>query len=567
MFDNFINQDKGIIGKTVSTEKEPHTSADFWFWLARDERDIQIGDMVCARAITEEDLTFGIVSEMRAITDVSSFLTDFLSHDAGDPTINPPTDIAEVVVIRVSIIKNYSDKTRPIGRSGVYFPSELGIQFAIGMVDKEGAELYHGIPVGVFENGDQTRANIAVDEKFLVGPEGAHFNVSGISGLASKTSSLLFLLKSLQTHAEKKLAYVVINVKGRDLLYLDKPSPKLKDHEWSLETYKTVGVEPKPFENLRIFAPAMRHQQAGKQVSQSLRKDGTVETFSFSLKHVVRDIPSLFSDDDWDDKMEGVWQSILEVIVAKPIVDFAGLVNYLDRENAQMNSSNASMWHGHHIATFRKMVSRLKMFINRFAGVMATTGITPRDIPLEELKPGMILVVDIQMEGDAAQKFIFSRVVRKVRQIIEGTLETSEPLDGIVLMVDELNKFGPAGSGKSPLKHDLIDITARGRSLGMVLFGAEQFASGVDMQIIDNSATSFIGRTETGELSNSRYSPLSSEIKAKLLQLPQGNMLLRSSKFTQPLFIRFPYPPCAAGDQVDESEEAEPEPDTEPEAF
>jgi len=553
IFDRFINPNKGIIGKTVSTEREPHTSADFWFWLAKQEKDIQIGDMICARSLNDEDLTFGLVIEMRSITDVASFLTDFLSHDAGDPKIIPPTDIAEVVVIRASIIKNYSEKTRPIGRSYVYFPSELGIQFAIGMVDKDGQPLYHGINIGMFENGDGTKCPIAIDEEFLVGPEGAHFNVSGISGLASKTSSLLFLLKALQTHAHKKLGYILINIKSKDLLYLDKTNPKLKEDEWSLEAYKKMGIAAEEFKNLRIFAPAARNKVGGRQVSKSLRTDGQVETFSFALPDIKQDIPSLFSEEDWDDKMEGVWHTISEIIETRPIADFAGLLNFLTNE--MRNLGDQPTWHGHHRATFGKMLNRLRTFVERFAGVMATTGITPSDIPLDELKPGYIFVIDIQMEGEAAQKFIFSRVMRKVRKILEGIEKTDEPLDGIVLVVDELNKFGPAGASRSPLKYDLIDITARGRSLGLVLFGAEQFASAVDMQIIDNCASSFIGRTETGELGNSRYSQFSNEIKAKILQLLQGRMLLKQSKFTQPIFIRFPYPPCMAGEQYREESE------------
>lgn len=550
IFDRFVNPDKGIIGKTVSTEREPHTSADFWFWLAKEEKDIQIGDMVCARSVNDEDLTFGLVVEMRSITDVASFLTDFLSHDAGDPKIIPPTDIAEVVVIRASIIKNYSEKTRPIGRSYVYFPSTLGIQFAIGMVDKDGNPLYHGVHAGIFENGDGTKCPIAIDEKFLVGPEGAHFNVSGISGLASKTSSLLFLLKSLQTHAHKNLGYILINVKSKDLLYLDKPNPQLEDDEWSVDAYEKLKIPAQKFDNLRIFAPAARNKVGGKQVSKSLRTDGKVETFSFALPDIKQDIPSLFSEEDWDDKMEGVWHTISEIIETKPIVDFAGLLTFLTSEMRSLGEQ--PNWRGHHRATFGKMLNRLRTFVERFAGVMATTGITPSDIPLDQLKPGHIFVIDIQMEGEAAQKFIFSRVMRKVRKILEGIEKTAEPIDGIVLVVDELNKFGPAGASRSPLKYDLIDITARGRSLGLVLFGAEQFASAVDMQIIDNCASSFIGRTETGELGNSRYAQFSNEIKAKILQLSQGRMLLKQSKFTQPLFIRFPYPPCMTGDQYKE---------------
>lgn len=37
-----------------------------------------------------------------------------------------------------------------------------------------------------------------MDSRFLIGPEGAHLNISGISGLAAKTSYAMFLLKAIQ---------------------------------------------------------------------------------------------------------------------------------------------------------------------------------------------------------------------------------------------------------------------------------------------------------------------------------------------------------------------------------
>lgn len=36
---------------------------------------------------------------------------------------------------------------------------------------------------------------VNLNSKFIIGPEGAHLNISGISGLASKTSYAMFLLK------------------------------------------------------------------------------------------------------------------------------------------------------------------------------------------------------------------------------------------------------------------------------------------------------------------------------------------------------------------------------------
>lgn len=89
-----------------------------------------------------------------------------------------------------------------------------------------------------------------------------------------------------------------------------------------------------------------------------------------------------------------------------------------------------------------------------------------------------------------------------------------------VVFVDELNKFAPSGSERSPLKANLIDITARGRSVGLVLFGAEEFASSVDREILENSSTYLFGRTEPSELRSPSYGSLSNELKTKLMMLP-----------------------------------------------
>ncbi|HKA17774.1 MAG TPA: hypothetical protein VKN18_05605 [Blastocatellia bacterium] len=124
-------------------------------------------------------------------------------------------------------------------------------------------------------------------------------------------------------------------------------------------------------------------------------------------------------------------------------------------------------------------------------------------------------------------------------------------LDGVVIFVDELNKFAPSGPG-SPLKPQLIDITARGRSSNVALIGAEQFASEVDKQIFDNSATRVFGRTGSSEISGQVYRRLSNEMRVKLTTLSQGIMLIGNNRFAEPLLARFPLPPCTPGDRYDE---------------
>ena len=53
-------------------------------------------------------------------------------------------------------------------------------------------------------------------------------------------------------------------------------------------------------------------------------------------------------------------------------------------------------------------------------------------------------------------------------------------------MIDELNKYAPRDSS-SPIKEVLLDIAERGRSLGVVLIGAQQTASEVERRIVSNS--------------------------------------------------------------------------------
>ncbi len=173
-------------------------------------------------------VTFGTVVELRSIMDIDNFLSDFISHDFGDPQVNPPRDLAEIMIAKINVIRSTHERIRPIGRAVVYYATPDGVGWALGMGDyvAEG----RGVPIGVMENGDGSLVPIFLDDEFLVGPEGSHMNMSGISGLATKTSLVEFLLKSILEKMikteKRKVAAVFFNVKGKDLLYLDKANPQ-----------------------------------------------------------------------------------------------------------------------------------------------------------------------------------------------------------------------------------------------------------------------------------------------------------------------------------------------------
>src|SRR2546430_7571852 len=88
-----------------------------------------------------------------------------------------------------------------------------------------------GIPVGLYTSGG-LEAPVYLDADFLLGPEAAHLNLSGVSGLATKTSAVEFLLASVFQHFPRhkvRNAAVCFNVHGPDLCFLDQRGPL--DHE------------------------------------------------------------------------------------------------------------------------------------------------------------------------------------------------------------------------------------------------------------------------------------------------------------------------------------------------
>lgn len=91
-----------------------------------------------------------------------------------------------------------------------------------------------------------------LDRRYVLGPESAHVNISGISGLATKTSYAMFLLQSiLQTAPDKdSIAVIILNVKQADLLQVDKRGPELPPEQ--KEVWEAMGLEPKPFKNVKI---------------------------------------------------------------------------------------------------------------------------------------------------------------------------------------------------------------------------------------------------------------------------------------------------------------------------
>jgi hypothetical protein len=237
-----------ILGRVVATERRPNTPHEFHFWTALDS-PVGIGTIVRVDGRDAVNGTvphvYGIVTEGFSWTDLASPLHDVMGFD-GSPDAESlhQTARAEIRLYTAAVLRHVPEEPlQPVPMGTVFLADENDVAIALRMDGYLKAGARTGIPIGVYRAGG-TDSPIYLDADFLLGPEAAHLNISGVSGLATKTSAVEWLLQSIFTHfpAQKgSVAAVCFNVKGPDLCYLDQPG-EIDDADRVL--YEKCGVAP-----------------------------------------------------------------------------------------------------------------------------------------------------------------------------------------------------------------------------------------------------------------------------------------------------------------------------------
>ena len=111
-------------------------------------------------------------------------------------------------------------------------------------------------------------------------------------------------------------------------------------------------------------------------------------------------------------------------------------------------------------------------------------------------------------------------------------------------MLDELNKYAPI-HGNTALKEMLLDLAERGRSLGLILLGAEQTASEVEPRVVSNCSVRVTGRLESAESEKDHYGWLRGTLRERACLIQPGTMIVQQPELPTPLLIRFPFPAWA----------------------
>jgi hypothetical protein len=546
------------LGRVVATERKPNTPHEFHFWTAIDS-PVGIGTIVRVDGANPIDgqipHIYGIIVEGFSYTDLQTPMHDVLGHDGLPTTAGyAATERAEIRLYTAAVLRQIPEEPlQPVPMGQVFLAEEADVQVALRMDGylREGANT--GIPVGVYRAGG-TDAVIYLDADFLLGPEAAHLNITGVSGLATKTSAVEWLLASLFKHfPEEKgsIAAVCFNVKGPDLCYLDQPGKIEKSDE---ALYEKLGVEPKPFPSVEYFAPYTAKGLALNTFRNNEALLDNVTPLTWGLREVLQFAEVLLNRDDIDAKADALIDFIVQNVVDKEFSDpilskkhtvqsFADLDAWFRDVLRGMEQKDGESWRTHHVATIRKMRNRLSNISTRCAGLVTDSGAVS-DLPFGSFEDRTVYVVDVANLEEDAQDLIFARIVSKLREHLE---RRDLGVKHLVVFVDELNKYAPGDGPDTYVRKMLLDIAERGRYLGLVLFSAQQFRSQVHRRVVGNSGTSLFGRMDPDELSTPGYAVLSPATRTKLATLEKGQLMIRHPHFTQPIFVRFPRPAVMQG--------------------
>ena len=213
------------LGRVVATELKPSTPHQFHFWTTP-HAPCGIGTIV--RVGEGERSIFAVVTEGFAYADLARPL-DAVIGAGGDPDrhADAGAEPSEIRLWNAAVLRQIPEEPlQPVPFGTVSLATDADVRVALRMDAYVSDARSTGLPRGLYAAGGLA-APVLLDADFLLGPEAAHVNISGVSGLATKTSAVTFLLSSIfQTFpaAKGSVAAVCFNVKGPDLCFLDQPA-------------------------------------------------------------------------------------------------------------------------------------------------------------------------------------------------------------------------------------------------------------------------------------------------------------------------------------------------------
>ncbi|MBL8787679.1 MAG: ATP-binding protein [Deltaproteobacteria bacterium] len=507
-------------------------------WVAvRAGSDLMLDDLVAIESADAQNRPvrfYGVVDQVRKRYEGTQFDSDAFRVKEG----TLPAEVSYAGHVRVTRVE-----------PEVFFPPTPGDEVRVvrGLAYEKALffdEMEKKVPIGLTRSGQKVFADL----EFLDGKRGAHASVSGISGVATKTSYATFLLYSLfrsgvlgvQTANTKA---VVFNVKGEDLLWLDKPSNRLSPED--RQRWDRVGLPVGPFPSVGFYAPAKKGVSV-PMPDTGERQDG-VSAYVWTLKEFAREGLLRFAVSDAEDtraqlsfvaeRVASYLESAAKMdpdpgpgltIEGTRVANFDELVEVIDARLPSIMAGQSMS--GGTLDAFKR---RMRFAAGRMGHLVRADHDGCRDARIN-WERHQVTVVDLHRLHASAQTFVVGALLKRLMDREHGG-----PLTFVVL--DELNKYAPR-SGWSPIQDIILDIAERGRSLGVSLFGAQQTASEVERRVVANAALRIVGRLDAAEAERGEYGFLTRAARDRATILKPGTMIVSQPQIPTPMLVTFPRP-------------------------
>ena len=318
-----------------------------------------------------------------------------------------------------------------------------------------------------------------------------------------------------------------------------------------LGLYEKLHMSKNPFQYVHYYYPYSQSKVGNTYLErdsyEAQRNQGKAKLYKYEYEEDKDNLDLMFSSmDDANQTMD----SILNYIITNQ-GGFGNLDNWEEFLEEVQEKCQAGKKGDNEItvASWRKFyrIVRKTIYNNEiFGNVRDNQEETRLGDALKHIKKNEVHVIDIAKLNEEMQGFVFGDAIRTIYNLQLGQFSEEDnvkPPKKIIIFIDELNKYASQDAPKSsPILRQILDIAERGRSLGIILFSAEQFRSAIHSRVTGNCSTHAYGRTNAIEIAKSDYKYIPTVYKNMMTRLKQGEYIIQNPVFRSLLNIKFPKP-------------------------
>ena len=508
-----MSSDNSAIGFVSSTIGFPADESQFSFIISKNEDDCEKCRLnpldIVKVQVQENEYIYASVVSVQSMTDAPDHVANYISNNFGKGAEPKAMNRIAFYCVSAKVLINENDNYFPVKNGdNVYLCDNVEELYKIiysgySNDDKE-KQNYIPIAIQTMYNGGLELCAL-LDKRYLIGPDAAHLNISGMSGVASKTTKAMAILRELY-YCDKDITIVIFNTKGNDLLQLNNSKDKLDPIYGKLALFRGGEKSKVPFPSITL-----------RPIDDYVLDYGTQKEKG-NLDLLVVD----------DADTTGTMDSCTKVVQNGKFTEASNweeLKDTVEKINSKQHGITADSWR-----KYSRVISRVidgsGLFDdnndnnNKDLSVLLKEKLNPKD----RKDRHRVFVIDLaELDNNPLQQaYVFGCTMRAIREYC-----VKDKNNKVAVFVDELNKYASEDtSASSPILMDLIDVAERGRSLGLCLVTAEQSLSIIHRRIKANIANYIYGRTGTLELTQYDYAMIPQVFKQQMTMFQHADGLI-----------------------------------------